>query len=63
MKDDKLAAKFRTTFRTQEGADVLEELRREFYDTSLITADPIHMAQKVGAHGVIRYILDVLEER
>jgi hypothetical protein len=57
-----LASKYRHTFSTPQGEDVLADLRAEFYDGSLLGPDAHKMAVLVGGRTVVRYILDMLED-
>ena len=58
-----ISSEYRNTFTTVAGKKVLDDLRQEFYDRSLARDEPHKVHEACGAHGVIRYILDMLEDR
>lgn len=62
MNEKRLASQYRNVFSTPDGEDVLADLRAEFYDTSLVGKDAHATAVVAGAHTVVRYILNVMED-
>ncbi len=61
MKDTR-PSEYRNTFETVAGAKVLEDLRREFYDTNITCGTPEATTAAAAAHDVVRYVLDMIED-
>jgi len=64
MEEDDLEAAFKATFRSPAGNKVLDYMKKKYYEQPSYTqGDTHHTAYLEGQRSLMRYILNVLEQR